>query len=377
MQLNKMRSDLFQPEYAQIMQKWIIRHIRTGVGLTIAIALIECVFVFIIQMEKFDTPMIEYALSYLILPSGCNFIAAAVSEVVGRSKASPRTRAMVTVLSHVIIAFSTYTAHVRFPAIYLGFAVPVVFSVVYGSILLTATASIGSLVAKTVSDLFFQWDPYVVPKFSTMATGLDYAVSMFALASIDVVCLMVIVTEREKHRIGVNRERERLRLYRESITDPLTGIENRNGLRSAFDGMVEDASNRPYWFVMMDMDRFKSINDTYGHAVGDQYLQQMSAVLKKLSAARPFRFGGDEFCLLICDHTKDEVEQICRTIQAYFLDTEVCKTIQPVTISFGVAAYRGGVPPTDLVRYADSALYQAKQNRGSICFYQYPVAYGA
>jgi diguanylate cyclase len=190
---------------------------------------------------------------------------------------------------------------------------------------------------------------------------------------------MVIITEREKHRIGIRGEREKTRLYRESITDPLTGIENRNGLRSAFDRMVEDMRNKPYWFAMIDMDRFKSINDTYGHAVGDRYLQQMSEVLKTISAARPFRFGGDEFCLLIYDHDKTEVEQICRAVQEHFLETEVCKTIQPVTISFGVAAYRRGVPPADLVRYADSALYQAKQNRGSICFYKYPVAvaYGA
>jgi diguanylate cyclase len=374
MRQNKERSDLFQPQYEEIARSWIRRHIMAGFWLTLGVALIECIFVFGIQMERFDLSLFQYALRFLILPSGCNFLVAGLTVVVGRSRARPRVKAVVTVLAHVFITFCVYTAHTRFPAIYLGFAIPVVFSVVYGSTALTVTAALGGMVAKTLSDLFIRWDPMVAPKFSSLPSGLDYVISMCALVFINTVCLLIIGTERQKHRASFRDEREKLRLYLQSVTDPLTGLQNRSGLRTAFDQMLQDETNRPYWFIMIDMDRFKTANDTYGHAVGDQYLKQISAVLKSLTGAQPFRYGGDEFCLLICDHDREEVERICRTAQERFADAPNCKSVRSMTLSFGAAAYEKGIPPADLVRQADRALYQAKQDRGSICFYQESVA---
>jgi diguanylate cyclase len=334
----------------------------------------ECVFVFAVQLERFDLSPLQYALKFLILPSGCNFLAVALAAAVGRSRARPEIQAVVATLAQVFITFCVYTVHARFPAIYLGFAIPVIFTVVYGSPALTIAAALECLAVRTLSDLFIRWDPLVESKFSSLSSGLNYAISMCALVFIDAACLLIIAAERQKHRDSFRGEQERLQLYLQSITDPLTGLQNRSGLRTAFDQMLQDETDRPYWFVMIDMDRFKVANDTYGHAVGDQYLKQISAVLKSLSEVEPFRYGGDEFCLLICDRDREEVENICQTAQERFADAPNCKSVRPMTLSFGVAAYEKGMPPADLVRQADRALYQAKRDRGSICFYQESVA---
>ena len=60
-------------------------------------------------------------------------------------------------------------------------------------------------------------------------------------------------------------------------------------------------------FVMLDVDHFKHINDTYGHTVGDQYLQKLSDLLDAVPGAEAFRFGGDEFCLLFREASDDLV----------------------------------------------------------------------
>jgi diguanylate cyclase len=367
-------ADLFQPQYEEIARSWIKRHIMAGFWLALGAALLESIFVFGIQMERFDLSLFQYALKFLILPSGCNFLAVGLTVAAGRSCARPKTCAVATTLAHVFIIFCIYTVHARFPAIYLGFAIPVIFTVVYGSPALTIVAALGGLAAKTLSDLFIRWDPLVMPKFDSLASGLNYAISLCTLIFIDAACLLIIGTERQKHRASFRDEREKLRLYLQSVTDPLTGLQNRNGLRTAFDQMLQDETNRPYWFIMIDMDRFKTANDTYGHAVGDQYLKQISAVLKSLTGAQPFRYGGDEFCLLICDRDREEVERICQTAQERFADAPNCKSVCSMTLSFGAAAYKKGMPPADLVRQADRALYQAKRDRGSICFYQESVA---
>jgi diguanylate cyclase len=119
----------------------------------------------------------------------------------------------------------------------------------------------------------------------------------------------------------------------------------------------------------MDLDHFKSINDTYGHIVGDQYLQQLSAILGEVSTASAFRFGGDEFCLLFCGCSRSWVQQICTMIKDRFLETPLCQEVTQATLSFGAAVYQRDFSTAKLVRQADSALYRAKQNRGSLCFY--------
>jgi diguanylate cyclase len=161
---------------------------------------------------------------------------------------------------------------------------------------------------------------------------------------------------------------DRRRLYRASITDPLTGIQNRSGLRAAFERLSAADSDRDRWVVMLDLDNFKYINDTYGHPVGDRYLQQLSGVLSGIPDADPFRYGGDEFCLLLRDCSREEVDRLCQTIQSRFQASPICQEFCSLSISFGISTLNSDVSPAELIRRADTALYQAKETRGVICY---------
>lgn len=82
--------------------------------------------------------------------------------------------------------------------------------------------------------------------------------------------------------------------------------------------------------------------------------------------AMPFRFGGDEFCVLFRDCEREEVLTVCRLIQEKFCQTEVHRLCSEVSVSIGVAEHLAEEKPSRLLERADAALYRAKQKKGSV-----------
>lgn len=155
-------------------------------------------------------------------------------------------------------------------------------------------------------------------------------------------------------------------LQHQALHDPLTGLPNRalfvRRLTDVASAATTGATRVGVLFV--DLDRFKAINDNYGHAVGDSVLV---AVARRLSTLlRPgdtvARFGGDEFLLLCQNVGIAEVTRIAERITAAIEDDITVGTLRlPVTASIGVAV-RGQAdnPPEWLIREADMAMYRAK-----------------
>lgn len=152
--------------------------------------------------------------------------------------------------------------------------------------------------------------------------------------------------------------------------DMLTKLFNRRGFIDTVQPMLETCINRKQSFALLvaDLDRFKSINDLYGHSVGDQALKSFSMRVSK--ALRPHdvvgRIGGDEFAIFLPDSDLQTAEHIAERLRAkiakYPLAREGVKL--PSTASFGLkicAADRSHPKLKDLLREADNALYRAKQ----------------
>jgi len=159
------------------------------------------------------------------------------------------------------------------------------------------------------------------------------------------------------------KAREALR--EQATHDGLTGLLNRSSILATLDTEIARASRGglPLSVLMVDLDRFKSINDTYGHLAGDAVLREAARRLK--SAARRYdavgRYGGEEFLIVLpgCD-AADAVAQAERMREA-IATTPIDTPTQPVvvTASLGVACSAHCAPET-LVRDADDALYEAK-----------------
>jgi len=151
-----------------------------------------------------------------------------------------------------------------------------------------------------------------------------------------------------------------------ATTDPLCGISNRRHFFELADRQVKVAVRgvRPLSGVMLDIDHFKRINDTYGHGCGDEVIRavasRLSANLRGIDLLG--RYGGEEFAV-VCPEVADEILAIAERIRAAVAATPIDTAAGPipVTVSVGVARLAAGDDLDALLARADSALYKAKQ----------------
>ena len=143
--------------------------------------------------------------------------------------------------------------------------------------------------------------------------------------------------------------------------DELTGLLNRTGLKSK---MIEclDKKQYPLTVVMIDVDFFKKINDTFGHQKGDTVLSNLGGLLKEFvqDEESVSRFGGEEFIVLMPEKSIEDVMDRLDRLRLQIQDTDM-DIDQDVTASFGLASSQEYAGIKNLIDCADSALYQAKQ----------------
>lgn len=157
--------------------------------------------------------------------------------------------------------------------------------------------------------------------------------------------------------------------------DSLTGLTNRALFHSEFENKVADKEYQSAVLMLLDLDRFKEINDTLGHHTGDLLLQQIGPRLKTLFPQEQVlisRLGGDEFTLLI-DHINnhDEINQTANALLESLREPfEIDSMMLEIDASIGIAKYpQDGLDSHALLRSADVAMYEAKNRGGGIKFY--------
>lgn len=167
----------------------------------------------------------------------------------------------------------------------------------------------------------------------------------------------------------------------ETGRDPLTRALNRRFMPSILTREVRMASQKAMDLsvLMIDIDHFKNINDTYGHSSGDAVLQQVAEAI--LSLCRPsdfvFRYGGEEFLVALVEADENKAFTIAEELRRQIAQQPLNLpdgARQSVTLSIGVAAFNGHPDYSHLVNAADRALYRAKQAGRNRCEKEVPLA---
>jgi diguanylate cyclase (GGDEF)-like protein len=165
-------------------------------------------------------------------------------------------------------------------------------------------------------------------------------------------------------------EQQNQALKRQASTDGLTGLAN----RARFDAFMHEqfeihrASGKSLTLLLMDVDKFKSVNDTHGHPAGDKVLKALGALLASAARAQDLaaRYGGEELALVLPGTTRATAAAIAESIRRAIAarPVNVGSTNLPITASIGVACFETGSPfrePAHLLKAADLAVYSAKR----------------
>ncbi|MEJ8304281.1 sensor domain-containing diguanylate cyclase [Saccharibacillus sacchari] len=150
-------------------------------------------------------------------------------------------------------------------------------------------------------------------------------------------------------------------LLREANHDPLTGVLNRRTLERLTEEWIRE--NKPFAVVFLDIDHFKTINDTYGHQKGDEVLKELGAILSTHTGLHNhcFRYGGEEFVLLLSNVEEGESLIAAERIRQA-VETSLMPVPRRITVSLGIAVRQDESASELLFRKADLALYQAKES---------------
>jgi diguanylate cyclase (GGDEF)-like protein len=162
-----------------------------------------------------------------------------------------------------------------------------------------------------------------------------------------------------------------------SLTDPMTGLYNRRYFDQAVDQEIKRCRryNRAFSLLLLDIDHFKRVNDTYGHGAGDEIIKQVAALIRKNLRGLDVvaRVGGEEFAVILPETPPQNLNTV---VQRLLREMRVAKPVVPgmakkgvrVTFSIGVGIYKGGeTGPVKLMKAADKSLYQAKRQGRDRC----------
>lgn len=228
------------------------------------------------------------------------------------------------------------------------------------SIMLIVTLYILYLCSRTASGEL----PYA-PLFSDALNHSEYYKNSFWIQSMAILYLPILVISALFFEILLRqwRRREKSIEYLSQV-DGLTKVNNRRYVTDCIQD-IHLKQKHSYAMIILDLDYFKKINDSFGHKAGDEVLKKVAVILKSVVRSHDLigRLGGEEFILILLDQNLQSAKQVaerCRAlIESQLITLENGQTIN-ITASFGVAVYEQNRTPDEVSHLADQALYLSK-----------------
>jgi diguanylate cyclase (GGDEF)-like protein len=204
----------------------------------------------------------------------------------------------------------------------------------------------------------------------SLARGVYYGASLLILLVIvrQAVAIAHLIDDLKERVVDLEAARKSLTLLAER--DGLTGLYNHRTVYEKLDAILKEANGKPTSVIVMDMDDFKSINDVYGHPVGDDVLRHVTGILRRTSPDEAFlgRCGGDEFMIILPGHDGESAGEVALGLRKA-IDVSPYQVHNgpqiPMHLCFGISdTIICGTSIASLISSADSALYEGKLHGG-------------
>ncbi len=192
-----------------------------------------------------------------------------------------------------------------------------------------------------------------------------------SLLTFSTILTTLVITLTFSYFFAAEEHQQQEMLLGLAIKDPLTGASNRRALSEKLNNLIAlfQRTGNNVAILLLDIDHFKQINDTYGHNVGDNFLVQLTKILKSKIRLTDtlYRYGGEEF-VIVTENTGREEGQILAEKLRGIIEQEKLIPETTATISIGVAELQANENETNWIKRADDALFRAKKSgRNLVC----------
>ena len=218
--------------------------------------------------------------------------------------------------------------------------------------------------AASVFIIFCVGVAFWLDKNITLLSALNLFV-LFGFALISYMCGIISINFSKQNYTTIENQAEQNNLLLDNVLkDQMTGLYDHSAFINQIDQMIDNYSKaEPISLVMIDVDDFKKVNDTFGHDCGDMVLIYLAEILCKYGGegSTAFRYGGEEFAIIFKGKTATTVYDIMQNILLKFSSHTFPFTDTPITFSAGIASFETNTTRDAFFERADNTLYLAKR----------------
>ena len=259
----------------------------------------------------------------------------------------------------LITSFIVAIIHKEYIVTSCAFIFPMVLSAMFNDRKLLNTSFLAS-----VFILFCEIIVFGLDKSITLTTAINLFV-LFGFVWISYLCGIISINFSKQNYITIESQaEENNKLLEDVLKDQMTGLYNHNAFINQLDKIISAYNpNEPICLVMVDVDDFKKINDTFGHDCGDTVLIHLAKILQKYSenGEYAYRYGGEEFAVIFKGKDENAVCNIVKNMLSEFRESTFPFTSKQITFSAGIASFRDNLTADDFFESADKMLYLAKR----------------
>lgn len=335
-------------------------HLSSHIRTTIMIFAFEIIYLLILAIRG-EVNFKYHVVWYAIVPSSLNFLLYLLVRYLNNLPNFRFNKNAMLVLASGIQVFIYATVHQFYIMVNASYLTTLFLSTIYDDKKMVRCTGILAIFGMLCSAFVIKYDPtYHV----TSADVFNFLALTFTMLAARYIAEYVVTVNIDKRRKVNNVIQEKEQYWNGLMIDTLSGLYSRNALRIFVDKLKAREDNEPICIAMIDIDRFKNINDTFGHQYGDEVIKHLGETIKKYYnlGVVAFRYGGEEILCMV-EGEQMTVKKIISEIKDSF--TDLCNTMlnnPNITFSAGISRADKSQTMAESLKQADMALYQAKDN---------------